>query len=234
MVVIWGSRLYGKVDVVPGFFHVATRFGHIYYLPLIPMKSFVVLGQAGDEFTGVPIPLSFKSILLAWLRAALLLAAIVMTFAALVNLGERDQTLWMYSAAFAATAAVLFGIATWHRVATRASLHRACALGEAVGLNEEGMAELYKVYGEGAARGFAVTPAGRATPSPATAPRPVVPVAAPAAQPSRAARPATAPIPVEPMPGEEEQYGTPPARSPAAQPARPRQSAPDREPELGL
>ena len=231
MVVIWGSRLYGKVDVVPGFFHVATRFGHIYYLPLIPMKSFVVLGQAGDEFTGVPIPLSFKSILLAWLRAALLLAAIVMTFAALVNLGERDQTLWMYSAAFAATAAVLFGIATWHRIATRASLHRACALGEAVGLNEEGMAELYKVYGEAAARGFAVTPAGRASPSPAAAPRPVVPVAA---QPARAAWPAMEPIPVEPMPGEEEQHETPPARSPAAQSRAARPPAADREPELGL
>jgi len=39
MVIVWGSRLYGKVDVVPGFFHVATRFGHVYYLPLIPTQS---------------------------------------------------------------------------------------------------------------------------------------------------------------------------------------------------
>ena len=138
MVIVWGSRLYGKVDEVPGFFHVATRFGHIYYLPLIPMKSFVVLGQSGEEFTGVPIPLSFKSILLAWVRAGLLLAAIVMTFAALVNLGDRDQTLWMYSAAFAATAAVLFGIATWHRVATRASLHRAVRAGRGGGVERRG------------------------------------------------------------------------------------------------
>jgi hypothetical protein len=39
MIIVWGSRLYGKVDAVPGLFHVATRFGHIWYLPLIPMGS---------------------------------------------------------------------------------------------------------------------------------------------------------------------------------------------------
>ena len=152
MVIVWGSRLYGKVDVVPGFFHVATRFGHVYYLPLIPTQSFVVLGQSGDQFRGVAIPLSAKSILLAWLRALLVVTVIVATIAALVNMQDRDPTHWIYPAAIAVGALLLFIGVTWHRVATRASLNRACALGELVGLNEAGMAELYRIYGEAGGR----------------------------------------------------------------------------------
>src|SRR5438874_13693924 len=77
MYIVWGSKLMGKVDVVPGLFHVATKFGHIYYIPLIPTASFVVLSQDGQGFRGVPIGLSIKSILLAWLRVALLIAAVI-------------------------------------------------------------------------------------------------------------------------------------------------------------
>jgi hypothetical protein len=209
MVIVWGSRMYGKVDVVPGLFHVATRFGHVYYLPLIPTQSFVVLGQQGDQFTGVPIPLSGKSILLAWVRAILVVAFISATIAALVNLQDRDPTLWIYSAAIAVGAGLLFGLVTWHKSTTRASLNRACALGQLIGLNEAGMAELYKIYGEAGGRGFDVAPAaaGRSFPSPMPRPTPVTP---------RAQKPMDLdPIPLERSPDD-------PAPAPAPRPVRQR------------
>jgi hypothetical protein len=215
MVIVWGSKLYGKVDVVPGFFHVATRFGHVYYLPLIPTQSFVVLGENGKQFQGVPIPMSAKSVFIAWVRAFLFVACISLSIAALVNLQDRDPTAWITCAVMAVGAGVLCGFVSWHKSTTRASLNRACALGELIGLNEAGMAEIYKIYGEAGGRGFEVSPAaaaGRSFPSPMPRPTPVVPMA-------RAARksPDLDPIPLEPMPED-----AAPAPAPAARPARQR------------
>jgi hypothetical protein len=210
--------------VVPGFFHVATRFGHVYYLPLIPTQSFIVLGQNGDHFKGVPIPMSAKSVFIAWVRAFLFVACIALSIAALVNLQDRDPTTWITCAALAVGAGLLCGFVTWHKSTTRASLNRACALGQLIGLNEAGMAEIYKIYGEAGGRGFEVSPAaaaGRSFPSPMPKPTPVVPMA-------RAARksPDLESIPLEPMPEDEvsaaaarpaRQRPTPAAPTPAAE-----------------
>jgi hypothetical protein len=70
MVIIWGTRLMGKVDAVPGKYFVATQFGHLYYLPLIPKGTYLVFSQNPNGFNGVLIPFSLKSYLLAWLRWA--------------------------------------------------------------------------------------------------------------------------------------------------------------------
>ena len=73
MLVIHGVGLYGKVDRVPGLFHVATQFLHIYWMPIIPLRTYLVLEGARprEGFHGLAIPLSWKSILLAWGRLAL-------------------------------------------------------------------------------------------------------------------------------------------------------------------
>ena len=66
MVIIWGTTHAGKVDEVPGMFHVVTQFGHLYYIPLIPTGSYIVLDKHSDGgFRGVSIPISFKSWLIA-------------------------------------------------------------------------------------------------------------------------------------------------------------------------
>ncbi len=70
MVIWYGRRLYGKVDEVPGLFHVATQFFYLQYVPLVPLKSFIVLAGSGDE-RGVPTSMSVKSVLMAWVRTAL-------------------------------------------------------------------------------------------------------------------------------------------------------------------
>jgi hypothetical protein len=69
MIIIFGTRLAGKVDAVPRIGHVATRFFHVYYVPLIPLGTVFLTPDQTDE-TGVPLPLSGKSILVGWLRSA--------------------------------------------------------------------------------------------------------------------------------------------------------------------
>lgn len=77
MFIIWGSSLYGKTDEIEGIGHVATRFGHLYYIPLIPMGSMFVTGQESESYFGASVPLNLKSIGLAWARTLSILAGIV-------------------------------------------------------------------------------------------------------------------------------------------------------------
>jgi hypothetical protein len=71
MIFIFGVRLFGKVDVVPGRFHVATEFYHIQFVPIVPMQTYLVLEEDGDGWQGVKIPLCRKSVTAAWLRTGL-------------------------------------------------------------------------------------------------------------------------------------------------------------------
>src|SRR3954468_18440031 len=160
MFFVFGSRLMGKVDEVPGLFHVATKFGHINFLPLIPMKSYVVLGKNGSSFHGVPIPMSGKSVLAAWGRSVGVLAAVIGGIFALVQFSNpsgpgEDAFLWLGVTAFGAAGAAF----TWfYRGFTRASFERACHLGRLIGLNEQGMNTIYQTYGQVGGRGFEITP----------------------------------------------------------------------------
>ncbi len=71
--VVWGTRLYGKVDEIAGAGHVATKFGHLFWIPLIPYESYFVTGEQRHDFTGVPLGLHTKSVVVAYLRAATLI-----------------------------------------------------------------------------------------------------------------------------------------------------------------
>lgn len=39
MLAIWGANYIGKVDQVPGLFHVQTRFTHVFFVPLFPEQK---------------------------------------------------------------------------------------------------------------------------------------------------------------------------------------------------
>jgi hypothetical protein len=85
--IVYGYRRYGKVDELPNGCHVASHFFHIWFVPLVPFKSFIVVGEGGeDSFQGVTIPLSGKSVLAGWLRAAFVFGAIGCIFAAPLGL----------------------------------------------------------------------------------------------------------------------------------------------------
>ena len=152
MMVVWGSRLFGKADIVPGLFHVATRFGHVDYFPLIPLGSYVVLSQAGDEFQGVRISLSLKSLLLAWARAFGAVATALTAFFLFVVLVSKRAEPGAWTGPATALAVLLPVTLFLYRSKTlsHASYDRARQLGELIGLTEGGWAMIENHYGFGA------------------------------------------------------------------------------------
>jgi hypothetical protein len=137
MVVITGTRFVGDVDHVPGLFRVATRCHHLYYVPLIPTGTHLVLDFTEEDVTKwwnsgtrtivqtIPLPWSWKSLGMAYLRAALglgVIAALVMAFVAGMS------GVW-----FAAAAAS--GFLLWFsRLWVKASRARALELGAMAGI----------------------------------------------------------------------------------------------------
>ncbi len=85
---MWTGRIpYGKCDIVPGEFFVATEFQVIAWLPIIPIKTWVIIEgsiQSFDDYVGSfrigwkgrPIKFSVISFLLAWARTAIWLLII--------------------------------------------------------------------------------------------------------------------------------------------------------------
>ena len=100
--IIYGHNLYGRVNdvVVDGrpLCYVVTRFYHVYFLPILPVSSHIVLSgsEDGETFKGVPIPLSGSSICVAWLRTFclfLILFGICSFFAADPNHVTADRAI---------------------------------------------------------------------------------------------------------------------------------------------
>ncbi len=101
--IVFGTRFYGNVDRLPGLCYVVTRFVHIWFVPLIPTASYLVLEgtESGGNFRGVPISMSGKSVVNAWLRAAVslgILGGLIGTFVSLIRLGRTGPTSWTWSA----------------------------------------------------------------------------------------------------------------------------------------
>jgi hypothetical protein len=140
MLILWGSRLYGKTDSVKGLFHVATLFWHLWYLPLIPLGSHLVLRGPDNELYAVKLGLNAKSWLLVWARAALLVGGVYFlmaaTFIAIEEAnGGAGPGIWAMGVVGAA-ALLLWVWLTWGKWACGASYERAHALADAGGLNE--------------------------------------------------------------------------------------------------
>jgi hypothetical protein len=103
MILIWGQRNYGQVDKVGDFCYVATQFGHLWFIPLIPIQTWIVIAgsESGNCFRGVQIPMSGKSILIAWLRAASIIAMpilLILSLVATVGAFEARPTTSLFEA----------------------------------------------------------------------------------------------------------------------------------------
>jgi hypothetical protein len=151
MVVIWGTTHAGKVDEVPGgMFHVVTRFGHLYYIPLIPTGSFLVLEKTADGgFRGTQIPFSFKSLLAGWLRAFSIVALIGAGIGLIVTLADNKAMplAWIAPFVIALLAATALVLTYKLKYFTQASYERAKELAQHVGLSDVGALMLEVAYG---------------------------------------------------------------------------------------
>jgi hypothetical protein len=67
MIFIYGTHLYGKVDACNGAYR-ATRFVHLWYLPIFPVGSILVLGGAEPEVAQVATPFDTRSIFVGYMR----------------------------------------------------------------------------------------------------------------------------------------------------------------------
>jgi hypothetical protein len=150
MVIVWGTTNAGKVDQVPGgMFHVVTRFGHVYYIPLIPTASYVVLQELADgEFHGSQIPLSFKSILAGWLRGGSIVAILGSIVAgAIAIFDKKPDTSGVLPAVIGCVAVVVLVLSYKLKYFTEASYERAKELAQHAGLNDTGLLMLEVSYG---------------------------------------------------------------------------------------
>ena len=128
MVAIFGCRLLGATDAVPSVFYVATRFFHIDFLPLFPLESYIVLKQGGAK----KIPLSCKSIAVAWLRA-IGWAGVLASFIWL-TIAYDDKNRFSFPALGCFLAAVLIAsLFTWHGCTNNATYERASELSSKLG-----------------------------------------------------------------------------------------------------
>jgi hypothetical protein len=87
---VFGGRLFGKVDQVPGHFHVATQFFHVNFVPLVPTKSWIVLhgteksGLGRTSWQGIQLrSIRWGSVGMAWLRFGLVVATAIFASIAL-------------------------------------------------------------------------------------------------------------------------------------------------------
>lgn len=93
MVIIFGQRLCGRVDQVPGACYVATRFFHVYYVPLIPLSSWVIVEGSENQngFRGQQIGLSGKSVVYGWLQAFLVIFGLIYSIYGAIQISELNR-----------------------------------------------------------------------------------------------------------------------------------------------
>lgn len=150
MFIVWGSGLYGKTDEIPGLGYVATKFGHLYYLPLFPSGSNFVIEKTSDGWQGAPIRFSGKSFMMAWLRALLLIGSLISVIVFLVTAGDPGGR-GVVGAPIAAGIACLGCLGAWFattrmKLFTQASYERALQIADEVGFSDEARVIIDFVY----------------------------------------------------------------------------------------
>jgi hypothetical protein len=147
-----GTNLYGRVDNIPGVGYLATKFAHVWFIPLAPEQSWLVLHRPGTdgffkartEWSGLCIPTTmWKSVLAAWLRTLPVLYAVWRLLVLLVELSSPEPVNWLR----AAVAGALVAAAMATRYVSRASFRRAVTILKLADAPEEVARAVEKAYG---------------------------------------------------------------------------------------
>lgn len=119
MVVIYGTRFYGSLDKC-GPTRIATRFVHIYYLPLIPIGSSLILDEDPDAKTyrAIGLGLHLRSTLAAYARVWLPVAALASLGTVYSAVGRVHRVGWSTVAidALFATAMAVLAVLAWSKL----------------------------------------------------------------------------------------------------------------------
>lgn len=96
MIIVYGTRFYGKVRACGSSF-LGTQFLHLYYVPLIPIGTHLILEENADgSYKGMKSAFSFKSMLAAYLRVWGPLAVIISACVGIGAVGDvSDEPLAM-------------------------------------------------------------------------------------------------------------------------------------------
>ncbi len=142
MIIIWGTRMAGTCDRVGKMFYVRSRFFHVWYIPLIPVATYVVIhgSEGGSGFQGKQIPMSGKSILFGWLRTGAILggvAGLVGLFFSALGWSERGPVMLgplLTSVVVVAASVLVYWACEYF---SHASRDRARELGEYLGIDAD-------------------------------------------------------------------------------------------------
>jgi hypothetical protein len=106
-----GTDFFGKTERVPGLLYVATQFDHVNLFPLFFKQTFAVLhgSECEGRFRGVPLPRSWKSIMLAYVRGISAAWIVLGSFAFAVGAVSGDRLAWDLLALAAAAVLPLGG-----------------------------------------------------------------------------------------------------------------------------
>lgn len=90
MIIVYGTRLFGKIDVCDGGY-AATRFAHIYWMPIIPVSETTIWVTAnhGEQSRGHDMRIAWKSIAAAYLRTWGFVIGLALSIPAINELGHR-------------------------------------------------------------------------------------------------------------------------------------------------
>ena len=140
---VFGHYLLGKIDHLPGYFYVSTRFGHLWFIPLVPEQALLIIddGAPSDKLRGIKIPFQWRSAIVGWMRGFVVLGLIasIGACAAFISLAlnglERTRSESWQGLGIAVVVSVFFGICYWATIRlTRISLGRAIELGKLLGI----------------------------------------------------------------------------------------------------
>jgi hypothetical protein len=141
---IVGDRYFGKVDRVPGCFHVATRFLHVWWIPLVPRESYLILENT-DERRGVRIPLCRKSVIKGYvLGYSMMLAVLGIAVPIMLYFekgGLRNQHEIKALAFLSIIGLIAFGFSCWFARTPRPDKRRAEELGTLAGFDPQLIAD---------------------------------------------------------------------------------------------
>lgn len=229
MIIVYGTRCFGKVDVIEGVGHVTCRFVHVMFVPLIPIQTFFLLEEDSDR--GVKIPFSFKAALSGWLRGGAIIGGLAFLAGGVAEIAEGEILFGAMSLTCALLAFASFPF--WGWVLGKCSPQRKAELMAHFGLevDPESMHNPHPPAGYGQPMPAAYAPppgmappaGGFGQPQPYGAPQPQ-PYGAPP-QPAYGAPPYGAPphgAPPQPA------YGAPPQQPAFGAPAQPAYGAPPR------